>query len=551
MIRFCRLVMIFVTTLLISVLVLSSCNDQNNSAKNPDKNQCDHIAGASKSENIISVSCTTDESYDLVTYCSKCNEEINRSKIITKYAYGHTNSQPIQQYSDSKKQYEYITYCTDCNVELKKEPFTYNIGLEFKIDLSGQSYHVNNYSGKDKHIVIPEYYNGKPVTCICDDAFRNYSGLKSITIPESVINIDQSAFHNCPIPTAIVPASMARSISNFHLETVFITSGTSILSDSFSNCKNLASVTISDSVTSIDSYAFYDCDSLTSIVIPDSVKSIRASAFSCCSNLANVTIGSDLTSIDSSAFANCPIETATIPTLCINVIPKTHLKTLTINGGESIGNDYAGFRDCENLTSVTIGDSIKNIGSQAFYSCSNLSSIIIGSNVTKMGTSVFESCPNLTSITVSDNNNAYKSIDGNLYSKDGKNLIQYSVGKSNEFFAIPTGVTSIGDAAFYNCSNLKSITIADSVTSIGHFAFYRCLNLTSIIIPNSVKRIDASFWGCSKLTSVLFENSNGWWYASSSNATSGTSISADSLSNPSTAATYLTSTYRDYFWKRG
>lgn len=60
----------------------------------------------------------------------------------------------------------------------------------------------------------------------------------------------------------------------------------------------------------------------------------------------------------------------------------------------------------------------------------------------------------------------------------------------------------------------------------------------------------SAFEGCNKLTSAIFKNPNGWWYSSSSTAISGTNISSDSLSNPSTAATYLMSTYYDYYWKR-
>ncbi len=82
-------------------------------------------------------------------------------------------------------------------------------------------------------------------------------------------------------------------------------------------------------------------------------------------------------------------------------------------------------------------------------------------------------------------------------------------------------------SAFYGCSGLTSVTIPDSVTSIGNFAFS----------------------GCGGLTNVTFENSNGWLRVTSPTSTNGTSIS--NLSNSSTAATYLKSTYQNYYWKRG
>lgn len=88
------------------------------------------------------------------------------------------------------------------------------------------------------------------------------------------------------------------------------------------------------------------------------------------------------------------------------------------------------------------------------------------------------------------------------------------------------------------------ILVCESVTSIGERAFAGCTKLTSITIPDSVTFIgDYAFYNCKKLTSVIFENTTGW-------TTSGNSISSSDLADPATAATYLTSTYYRYSWKR-
>ncbi|HIZ25158.1 MAG TPA: leucine-rich repeat domain-containing protein, partial [Candidatus Gallimonas intestinigallinarum] len=116
----------------------------------------------------------------------------------------------------------------------------------------------------------------------------------------------------------------------------------------------------------------------------------------------------------------------------------------------------------------------------------------------------------------------------------------------------PDSVTSIGDSAFYNCSKITSVTIGNGVTNIGEWAFAYCSSLTSINIPDSVRNIERyAFYGCSNLASVTFEDPNGWWRSTSSTATSGTSFLSSSLSNPSTAAMYLRSSYRDYYWRKG
>ena len=76
------------------------------------------------------------------------------------------------------------------------------------------------------------------------------------------------------------------------------------------------------------------------------------------------------------------------------------------------------------------------------------------------------------------NNQYYKSIDGNLYTKDGKTLIQYAIGNEAISFIIPDSVTSIGDWAFSECTSLASVVIPGSVTSIGKYIFHECTSLT-------------------------------------------------------------------------
>lgn len=163
------------------------------------------------------------------------------------------------------------------------------------------------------------------------------------------------------------------------------------------------------------------------------------------------------------------------------------------------------FKNNTEITSIKIPDSVKSIGKGAFENCGSLTSKTFPDSVTGIDDYAFGYCSSLTSINVGENNQSYKAIDGNLYTKDGVTLIQYAIGKTETSFVIP-----------------------DSVTSIGSYAFN----------------------GCSSLTSVAFENTSGWWYASSSTATNGTSISSVYLAKTSTAAEYLTSTYRRYYWKR-
>ena len=171
----------------------------------------------------------------------------------------------------------------------------------------------------------------------------------------------------------------------------------------------------------------------------------------------------------------------------------------------SIGS--SAFEYCDSLTSVTIPDSVTSIGSYAFRDCDSLTSITIPDSVTSIGDCAFEYCYSLTSITVDENNQDYKSIDGNLYSKDESYLIQYAIGKQDTDFVIPEGVTRICSSAFEYCDSLAFITIPDSVVSIGWYAFYNCDGLTSIFIPDSVTSVGGfAFAYCNSLTSVVIGN---------------------------------------------
>ena len=176
------------------------------------------------------------------------------------------------------------------------------------------------------------------------------------------------------------------------------------------------------------------------------------------------------------------------------------------DGVTSIGSCV--FYNCSGLTDVTIGNSVTSIGDDAFYNCSGLTSVTIPNSVTSIGSYAFSDCSKLTGINVEPNNTNYESGNGVLFNKGKTELICYPAGKTETTYTIPNSVTSIGDAAFYDCSGLTSVTIPNSVTSIGYATFAGCSGLTSVTIPNSVTSIgDAAFWDCSGLTSVTIPNS--------------------------------------------
>lgn len=145
------------------------------------------------------------------------------------------------------------------------------------------------YKGTAADVTIPSRYKGKPVTMIDHAAFHN-SAVTSVTIPDSVTSIHDSAFAYCSSLTNI-------SIPN---------SVTAIGSFAFEGCTKLESITLPSSLLTISEFLFYDCSQLTTIHIPDSVSSIRTYAFYNCGKLETIRIPVSVTSIGSYAFDDCP-----------------------------------------------------------------------------------------------------------------------------------------------------------------------------------------------------------------------------------------------------
>jgi hypothetical protein len=112
-------------------------------------------------------------------------------------------------------------------------------------------------------------------------------------------------------------------------------------------------------------------------------------------------------------------------------------------------------------------------------------------------------CDSLESIEVDSANENYKSVDGNLYTKDGTVLMKYGINKPAQSFTVPDGVTAVKKGAFKGNRQLRGITLPEGVTEIGEEAFYGCISLESVSVPESVTSIDrTSFAGCGKLWQV-------------------------------------------------
>ena len=267
------------------------------------------------------------------------------------------------------------------------------------------------------------------VTNIGDYAFAECKELASITIPNSVIYIGKYAFSNCE---SLIMVNIPNSVGY-------------IGDCAFEQCKALTSISIPNLITRIERGAFMYCKGLTSVTIPNSVTSIGNGAFEYCSGLTSVIIPNSVTSIEEYAFGQVRnIEyngTAT----------GSPWGALTVNGfvdGYLVYSDETktNLTGCSALAiEAVIPNSVINIGSSAFFECENLLSISIGNSVERIGDYAFCGCRSLT---------------GELIT--------------------PNSLINIGREAFINCDGISSITLGNSITSIGAGAFY-CNSLDTII----------------------------------------------------------------------
>lgn len=355
-----------------------------------------------------------------------------------------------------------------------------------------------------KEIIIGESVKRVPdyLLCTYDDYWNTYLGEEetprsdiTVTLPSSLETIGQYAFAYSNLTAIKWPANTSlKTIGEY----------------AFAYSK-IAQLTLPESLDSIGAYMAFKCDSLQEVTVPTNVKSVPQGAFSLCSNLntlyynattqdtsypfsscANLkkvvvgekierfTLGLNSTSITDVEFENPSIMTYIDGSFVDTEWRKKQSAGVTYVGkvavvynsastkAEAGESDVAevkegtvslayGFAKDQSLTSVSLPQSLEEIGAYAFYGCTALSSVTIPEKVTTIDEYTFYGCSNLASITLPQN------LQGKL-----------------------------GDSSFEDCDNLKSLVIPDGVTEIGQYAIRSCNNLAKLTLPKSLKVISPS-----------------------------------------------------------
>ncbi len=208
----------------------------------------------------------------------------------------------------------------------------------------------------------------------------------------------------------------------------------------------IKTITIKSGITGLGAYTFAECEALTSVSIPNTVRYIGEGAFQDCVSLKSITIPGSVTAIDEYAFAFC-----------------------------------------ESLQNFTVPASVTSIGSTAFLCCMSADRIAVASG-----------------------NPNYKTVDGILFTKDGKTLVTCPPGKKDHIYQVPAGTVRIEDFAFFYNPNIRVVSIPEGTEYIGVYAFNNDEKLFRIYLPGSMQNImEGAFDSCPAMSDVYYAYDDG------------------------------------------
>lgn len=326
---------------------------------------------------------------------------------------------------------------------------------------------ISAYNGTAENVKIPAEIDGKPVTALSISEISPTQGVKTIEIPASVGLIWSRSFGE-----TITELTVAEDNAYYYSKDgmVFIRETDALIAVPQGRS---GAVNVPEGTKAIDAYAFSNCANVTNVTLPEGVTFIGQSAFAGCTGLSSVNIPSSVTEIGDYAFYGCEkLETLNIP------------ETVT-----SFGNMC--FDNTPFIEKLREKDALVVINGVLLDGTTAKGAIVIPDNVTKIAAGAFvlgfSGNSDITSVTIPD---SVKEIGEEAFSRCAK-LAEVK---------LPSGIKELPDKAFYNCSALKKIEIPNGVETIGWDAFEGCDSLESVSVPDSVKKAwYGCFEGCPKL----------------------------------------------------
>ena len=294
------------------------------------------------------------------------------------------------------------------------------------------------------------------------------TSIQNVTIPKGIKIIPTKCFGDCP-----------------NLENVRVLGAETIKGQAFAGSARLKSLELSDMLKSMENLAFLGCSALSDVrFVPTSAKNLKidVNAFKDCNKLSD----KSKAQIQKSFNVDGKTPFTVSGTKVTGLKPEYAFLTDVTIPSDITAIEINAFKGCDNIVNVVIEAGVKDIGINAFMNCKNLKSIRIPASVTSISSSAFYDCPSLESIVIDSKNTKYAMIDKCLvenYTSTSFSVLLFAL----RGFKIPGTVATIASNAFIDTGAQE------------------------IIIPRLVNTLGAhAFGGCNKLSSVVFEDPEGW-----------------------------------------
>ena len=341
----------------------------------------------------------------------------------------------------------------------------------------------------------------------------NGDEVTSVTIPEDVTELKLSAFSGCSsLQTVTIPNHV-----------------TEIGAYAFYNCDSLQSIRIPNSVTSLGNYAFYKCGSLKTVYIGSGLTEINTSTFSYCYQLNTVSLGGNVTAIGPYAFSHCTSLKSISLIEGLSSIGEgafyecSALRTIHLPSTVTTVGSNA-FENCSSLFAVWFKNPQLRLTNYAFGSCNALKTVLFSGTLDEWNSFAEADGVNWQlkeSTHITKTEKVYSLVSGNLVwcavANGGKTLCVYGKGaipnaqsagnvtwsayvNSITDLVISEGITAIGKYNFADHPKLKTVRMTDTVTTVGESAFRNCSNLETVNFDGS----------CDQWAAVTVESGNAY-----------------------------------------
>ncbi len=273
----------------------------------------------------------------------------------------------------------------------------------------------------------------------------------------------------------------------------------------FSHNEQLKQVRVPETVTALGNYAFAECTNIQAVLLPESLVTLGDLVFQGDVKLESITLPKRIAAIGINPFDRCDLLSEI--TFSDNnpyyssddgiLFDRRNTKLIAYPSGKT-GSEY------------TIPEWITEIDYAAFSENKYLKEITLSDALMTINGNPFCGCLGLTDIHVSIFNRIFEMHSGALYNTHERELIAYLWGTDTESFTVQSGITSIGQEAFYKHPELKEIKLPGTLTKVGDAAFAEC-GLTSIKLPEGVISLgNNTFIGSTDLKKVILPSSLTW-----------------------------------------